>query len=46
MSRTPGRYEIRDQLADAIARDVKAHLPEGITCWVWLCLQDAGFAKA
>ncbi len=42
----PERDEIRDAIAEKINQQVAKLLPPKRTCWTWLCLERAGFAKS
>jgi hypothetical protein len=42
----PERDQIRDQIAEQINLGVARRLPIRLTCWTWVCLQQAGFSKS
>lgn len=42
---TPEREQVNDSIAAVILEDVKAFMPEGLQAWVWVLLQNGGFAR-
>ncbi|GEM_PF-3360036 len=42
----PERAAIRNEIANQINHAVATRLPPGQSCWTWVCLQEAGFAKS